>query len=330
MEQNTPNKEKKYSHLGFAEREELAILLEKGYSQREIAMALNRNPGTISREIRRNRAQIYDIPYRAIKAQEKADIRKKESHKRQRIPNRRLRRFICKYIKFGYSPEIIAFMITKKNDSWKTNYESIYQWIYIDRTDLIPFLTQGHKKRRKRGSAKGKRGPKIPNRVMIDKRPDHIQLRTRIGDWEADTIISRQSKVAIMVLVNRKARLLILKKIMQKTASLMHKAIVDSLKNFPQFVKESITYDNGTENALHELTNTILGTDSYFCHPYRSWEKGTVENLIGLVRRFYPKKIDWNNVTQWDLNKVMRYVNNRPMKCLGYQTPYEVFVALAA
>jgi IS30 family transposase len=165
---------------------------------------------------------------------------------------------------------------------------------------------------------------------MIEKGPDYINLRRGIGDWETDTIISRQSKAAVMVLANRRSRLIMLKKLDRKTALLMHKAQISSLEDLPPHVRNSITYDNGTENAFHELTNKALGTKSYFCNPYHSWEKGTVENLIGIVRRFYPKKTDWKNVTQWDLNKVARFINNRPMKCLGFKSPYQVHVALAA
>ena len=218
----------------------------------------------------------------------------------------------------------------EKNVRWKTNYESIYQWIYSEHHDLIPFLVRSQKKRRKTGSGKQKRCPKIPNRIMIDKRPEYINLRTGIGHWEIDTAISRKSKAAIMVLVERRSRYVIIKKLFAKTAYYMHKATVESLKNYSSRLRQSITYDNGTENVLHELTNKFLESDSYFCHPYHSWEKGTVENAIGIIRRFYPKKTDWNNVTQWDLNKVARFINNRPMKLLGFKTPYQAFVALAA
>jgi IS30 family transposase len=165
---------------------------------------------------------------------------------------------------------------------------------------------------------------------MIDKRPDYINLRSEIGHWEIDTAISRKSKAAIMVLVERRTRFVIIKKLLAKTAYCMHNATVKSLRNFPSRIRRSITYDNGTENTLHEYTNNVLGTESYFCNPYHSWEKGTVENVIGIIRRFYPKKTDWNNISQWDLNKVARFINNRPMKLLGFKSPYQVFVALAA
>jgi IS30 family transposase len=329
MKKNTPKSEKKYSHLSLEEREEIAIGLENGMKQGEIALRIGRPPSTISREIKRNSPPLRTVKYRANRAQMRADERKERKNRRGRIPDKRLRRFICKYLKKGYSPEIIAFKAGETEGKWKTNYETIYQWIYNDRRDLIPFLTKSHKKRRKRGSAKGKRCPKVPNRVMIEKRPDHIKLRSRIGHWEADTIISRQSKQAVMVLAERRTRFIILKKLDSKNAYSMHNSIVKSLEDLPLRLKRSITYDNGTENALHELTNKILGLKSYFCNPYHSWEKGTVENRIGIVRRFYPKKTDWKNITQWDLNKAMRFINNRPMKCLGFKSPFQVLVALA-
>jgi IS30 family transposase len=330
MENCTLKYTKKYTHLSVEEREEIAVNLEKGLNQRQIASLLGRNPSTISREIKRNSPSVRIVRYRANRAQLKADERKKQSHRRQRIPSKRLRRFICKLLRNGYSPEIIAAMAKQKNERWKTNYETIYQWIYNDRMDLIPFLTRSHKKRRKRGSGKQKRCPKVPNRTMIEHRPDYVNLRSQIGQWEIDTAISRKSKAAIMVLVERCTRYVIIKKLSAKTAICMHNATVNSLKKYPSKVRGSITYDNGTENALHELTNKVIGTKSYFCNPYHSWEKGTVENIIGIIRRFYPKKTDWMNISQWDLNKVARYINNRPMKLLGFKTPYQVFVALAS
>jgi len=329
MKNNTEKPAEKYSHLSLKEREEIAIGIEKGLKQYQIAQKIERNPSTISREIRRNNPK-KNASYRANRAQIKAEERKSQSHNKQRIPNKKLRRFIVKHlIEQGYSPEIIAVKAAEKNERWKTNYETIYQWIYNDRQDLIPYLTKSHKKRRKRKSGKQKRS-KIPNRVMIEKRPDYINFRSRIGHWEIDTAISRKSKAAIMVLVERKTRYTIIRKLQSKTAVAVHYATVKSFKALPANVRKSITYDNGLENVLHEQTNKVLNIKSYFCNPYHSWEKGTVENIIGIIRRFYPKKTDWKKVSQWDLNKVAHYINNRPMKLLGFKTPYQVFVALAA
>jgi IS30 family transposase len=309
LKKNTSKIVKKYTHLDLSEREEIAIGLEMGLTQSEIALKLQRNSSTISREIKRNKSSIGKGKYRVSWAQFQTNERKKLSHKRKRIPQKRLRQFICKWLKEGYSPEIIAHKAMEKNNRWKTNYETIYQWIYNDRKDLIPFLTKSHKKRHKRGSVKQKRCPKVPNRTMIEKRPEYVNLRSYIGHWEIDTAISRKSKAALMVLVERRTRYVIIKKLTAKTAYYMHTSTVHSLNIFPQKLRESITYDNGTENALHELTNQVLGTKSYFCNPYHSWEKGTVEHTIGIIRRFYPKQTDWKNITQWDLNKVAKFIN---------------------
>jgi IS30 family transposase len=329
MNKTNSNQGKKYSHLSIEEREEIAIALELGMKQCEIATIISRSASTVSRELKRNSSSINIVRYRANRAQLRYEKRKKENSRRKRIPNKKLKRYISKMIKKGYSPEIVAFKASNKNSRWKTNHETIYQWIYAERKDLILFLVKSHRTRYKRSNLNQKRAPKIPNRTMIEQRPECINLRSRIGDWETDTIISRQSKDAVMILANRCTRRIILKKLKNKNAYCMYKAIVKSLKGFPAWQRKSITYDNGTENTLHELTNRKLGTESYFCNPYHSWEKGTVENLIGIIRRFFPKKTDWKKVTQWDLNKVSRFINNRPMKCLGYKTPYQVHVALA-
>jgi IS30 family transposase len=329
MDKITTKTAGKYSHLCIVERKIILLGLTQGLKQYEIALQLSRSPSTISREINRNRSSIGKRLYRVSWAQYQAEERKKQSHKRERINQKKLRRFIVKCLQNGYSPEIIANMAKQENARWKINYETIYQWIYSERHDLIPFLTKSHKNRRKRGFCKQKRSIKIPNRTMIDKRLSYINLRSCIGHWEIDTAVSRQSKAAIMVLVERRTRFVIIKKLSSKTALCMHNATLKSLINFPTKLRQSITYDNGTENALHQLTNTKLKTESYFCNPYHSWEKGTVENRIGIIRQFFPKKTDWNNISQWELNKVSRYINNRPMKLLGFKTPYQVFVALA-
>jgi IS30 family transposase len=216
MKKHTLKAPKKYSHVSLDEREEIAIGLENGKRQREIALLLGRNPSTISREIKRNNPAIRNVRYRANRAQLKAEEGKVKSHKKERIPNKKIRRFICKQLKMGYSPEIIAFNVSEKNKTWKTNYETIYQWIYHDRQDLIPFLTKSHKKRRNRGCAQQKHSPKIPNRTMIEKRPEYVNRRCCIGHWEIDTAVSRQSKAAIMVLTERRTRYVIIKKLSAK------------------------------------------------------------------------------------------------------------------
>jgi IS30 family transposase len=165
---------------------------------------------------------------------------------------------------------------------------------------------------------------------MIDQRPQAIATRNDAGHWEADTAISRQSKAAIMAIVERKSRFIIVKKVKAKTAEYMHLAIVTCLTLFPHWLRKTITYDNGTENAYHEKTNKALKTKSYFCNPYHSWEKGSIENRIGIIRQYFPKKTNWALIPQNKLDSIAHKINSRPMKCLGFKSPYEVFVALRA
>jgi IS30 family transposase len=163
---------------------------------------------------------------------------------------------------------------------------------------------------------------------MIEQQPVSANNRGEAGHWETDTAVSRESKAAIMAVVERKSRFLIARKLPVKTAGYMRRALVTCLLSLPQWLRKTITYDNGTKNAGHEMTNVRLHTQSYFCNPYQSWEKGSIENRIGIIRRYFPQKTNWALITHWKLNRIIKKINSRPMKCLGYKTPYEVFIAL--
>jgi len=328
MKKTTTKQEGTYSHLTLEEREELSIGLDSGKRVTDIAQTLGRHRSTIYRERNRNNAPQNNVKYRANRAQIRSDERKFMSHQRERLKNERLRNYIENKLKEGWTPELIAGRLGIDFPGQKTNYESIYLWIYTDRHDLIEYLPRSHRKRRKRCSAKGKRIAKVPNRTMIAERPVNIAKRKEPGHWEADTAVSRQSKGAISATVERVSRFLISKKLLAKTAENMNKALIDSLKGQPKHLRKTITYDNGTENSCHEKTNKRLGTESYFCNPYHSWEKGSIENRIGMIRRFFPKKTNWALISQDKLDKVVKKINTRPMKCLGFKTPEEVFVAL--
>lgn len=328
MKESTTQQEKVYSHLAIEEREEFAIELSKGKSMMDIAKTLGRHRSTLYREKKRNGPPHNKVQYRANRAQQRSDDRKTLSHNRPRLKNDFIRGYTESKLKVGWTPELIAGRLQLKKNNEKTNYESIYLWIYTERRDLIEFLVRGHKNRRKRGSAKNKRAIKVPNRTMIDNRPAQIATRDEPGHWEADTAVSRQSKGAICAISERKTRYLIVKKMNAKTAKDMDTALVTSLEKIPKHLCLTITYDNGTENTNHDKTNETLKTKSYFCNPYHSWEKGTIENRIGIIRRVFPKKTDWGLISQEELDIVVKQINTRPMKCLGFKTPEEVFVAL--
>jgi IS30 family transposase len=232
-----------------------------------------------------------------------------------------------KRIRLGWSPELIAGRLSIEHPELSISHEAIYQWIYQDATHLIAFLVRAHRRRKHRGYSRKHKKSHIPERISIRERPAAVLKRRQIGHWETDTISCRKSYQAVQVSVERKARYAKLAKLKAKTSRAMSVALIRRLCRYPAKIRRSITYDNGPENAEHMRTNKILGTVSYFCEPFHSYERGTVENTIGLVRRFLPKKTNLAMVSQDHLTKIEYWLNNRPRKCLRFKTPAEVFKA---
>lgn len=314
-----------YRHLTKEERDLITVWKSEGRSLREIARHLGRDPGTISRELRRNAPPIYTGYYLPHKAQERATLRNRETHRRSRLKEPRIKRYVQKRIKAGWSPEITAGRWSRLHPESTISHEAIYQWIYEEARELIPFLVRAHRKRQRRGYSRKHRKSHIPSRISIRERPKRVERRQEVGHWESDTAVSRRSKVALQVSVERKTRYSKLAKLRRKTAHETSTALNRRMNRYPSKMRKTFTYDNGTENTEHERVNQVLGTRSYFCEPFHSWERGTNENTIGLVRRFLPKKTDFAKVSDKDLRKIERWLNNRPRKCLKYQTPAEVF-----
>lgn len=313
-----------YRQLSVEERDRLALLKGQGKSLREIARALNRDPSTISREVKRNSGQIYRNCYLTHRAQLRADLRKELSHERQRLADPLLRSFVRRQIRRGWSPERIAGR-WKALGRGKISYEAIYQWLYKQATDLVQYLPRAHRKRLRRHQAYRRGGTHIPSRTPISERPKYIQRRREVGHWEADTIIGCFKKSALQILVERKSRFVVLNNIGVNEAIPMRRGINRSLSRYPRQLRRSITYDNGHENCQHELVNRVLGTKSFFCEPMHSWEKGSVENAVGLVRRRLPKRTDFAMVPASRVKQVERWLNGLPRKCLGFRTAAEAF-----
>ena len=314
-----------YQHLSSHERDLLAVLRSRGHSLRQIARRLGRDPGTISRELHRNAPPIYTGYYLAHKAHQRSEERNCRSRTRQRLKTARLRRYVANRLRHGWSPELIAGRLRLRGTGPAISHEAIYQWLYADARHLIPCLVRAHRRRKPRGYSRRHTRSHIPARVSIRQRPARVGARRERGHWETDTMISRCSAAALQVTVERTARYARLAKLPAKEARAMSVALTRRLSRYPTGWRRSLTYDNGSENTEHERTNRVLGTRSYFCEPYHSWERGTVENTIGLVRRFFPKRTDLAQVSKSRVQSVERWLNHRPRKCLGFKTPAEVF-----
>ena len=321
--------EKNYEQLSSDERDKIAIYQAHGYNQSDIGRMLHRNRSTISRELKRNQSST-SKEYLPHRAQKKSQKRLRQSRKKERMRDPKIRDYVDIKLKEGWSPELIAGRLTQDDPGLTISHETIYQYIYEQEPELITYLVRSHKKRRKRSAGVKPVKVIIPRRVFIDERPEEINNRTEIGHWEADTVVSGQSKKSLAVLFERATRYLKIEKIKNKQADVFASAVIKRLNQCPEYLRHSITYDNGTENVEHEKINDTLKTDSYFCHPYHSWEKGGIENSIGLIRRFFPKKTNFAMITSDTIDRVESLLNNRPRKCLNFHTPSEAFSSAVA
>jgi IS30 family transposase len=320
---------KKYNHLSEEERNEIVVMLSRGKSIGDIGKAMGRSKSSISREVKRNSGR---VRYRANRAQKRAQEREKGSHKKNSLKSYALKKYVEeKMSKLRWSPEIISGILKKQSELPQISHEAIYQWIYREKRYLINYLIRSGKegKNYQRGSNHRANRVIIPDRTPIAERPQEINDRTVAGHWETDLIVG-SGKSALKVCVERKTRMTKIRKVKNKTAQQSNKALQEMLSSLPKNAIRSITYDNGTENAAHGQLNKILQTASYFCLPYHSWQKGSVENTNGIIRWFLPKKTNFDNVSKDEIATIESWLNDRPRKCLNYLSPKEVFCSFVA
>jgi IS30 family transposase len=289
-----------------------------GHLPSEIATSLGVHKSTISREIRRNQGK---RGYRPKQAHQKALARHKKGIARISHSGWDL---IGRLIVLDWSPEQISLYLNEE-PLLQVSHEWIYQYIYQDKRmggKLWKHL-RGQKKRRKRYGSYEKRD-QIPDRVWIDERPAEVAERQRLGDWEADTIISQGKQQAIVTLTERKSRLTLLKKVNDRTAKTVTQAMIDLLQPFAAQTL-TITCDNVKEFTEHLEIAKALQADVYFAHPQSACERGSNENANGVVRQYFPKGTNFSNLTNEDIIRVEMRLNHRPRKCLGFSSPYMVF-----
>ena len=278
---------KNYRRFEYEDRCQLHALVKRGLAQEDIAAALGFSQGTISREFRRNRGK---RGYRFKQAQNKTACRQRVVRRRARKLTTALRRKIeCKLRQERWSPEQISGWLKTEHDV-SLSHERIYRMIWQDKRDggdLWRCLRRRGKRYNKRSGQNAGRGL-IPNKIDISERPAIVDRKTRLGDWEGDTVVSAGHRGGLLTHVERKSMLTKIAKLPRATAKATHKATVRHLKPLRRFVA-TITYDNGKEFAGHQQTAKALRADVYFATPYHAWERGLNENTNGLIRDFFPK-----------------------------------------
>lgn len=313
-----------YKQLTESERYQIYALLKAGHTQKEISDVLGRNPSTICRELKRNKGL---KGYRPAQAHRLFKTRQSEAIKAFKITDE-IWDWVVTLIQQELSPQqVVDYLKRHKNIS--LHHETIYQLIYLEKAhggELYQNLRIARKTHRKRYGHYDQRG-RIKNRVCIDNRPEVVEAKERIGDWEGDTIMGKGRKSALLTMVERKTLYTVIVRLNGKHADLLAAAAVKHMKSLKEKVT-TITFDNGLEFAAHETIAKGLNADIYFAHPYASWERGINENTNGLVRQYFPKGTDFNKVTDKQIKHVMDRLNNRPRKTRGCRSPNELFNGL--
>jgi len=312
-----------YKQLNQAQRYQIEILKKAGKNQKEIAALLGVSESTISRELTRNQGK---KGYRPKQAQIKADNRKKQAVKALKMTPTLILLIEAKIL-LDWSPEQVSGQLGNELGIL-ISHERIYQHIWADKRHggtLYTHLRQCHKQRKKKYGSKDKRG-QIRNRVSIDERPAIVAEKTRIGDWEIDTVIGQNHQGALVTIVDRVSKFTLIKKVDSKHAEVVTAATITLLQ--PYLDKTlTITADNGKEFAGHETLKEQLSANVYFAHPYCSWERGLNENTNGLIRQYFTKGSSFENITDDEVEAVMNKLNHRPRKTLKFKTPHTVFFA---
>lgn len=307
------------------ERDEIAILLAAKTSLRSIAKQLGRSVSSISEEVKRNSR---NGQYTALLAQELSEERNTASRKTNPLKSRVIYAYVYEKLRSGWSPEQIAGRLKRDNGNKQVIcHETIYRYIYSKEgreKQLREYLVRQHYRRRKWHTRQlYRRG--IANRTNIRLRPKEVETRETFGHWETDVVEGKAHHRGIQTLLERKTRFFQAKLLERIDSEYGVKAQRDVLITFPEQARKTVTMDNGKENYNHHKLTRWLGVQTYFCDPYCAWQKGANENHNGILRRYIPKKADLTDLTQEDLDAIIEEINQRPRKCLSYETPEEAF-----
>lgn len=325
---------KNFSQLSPEQRYQLQVLVKTALTQTVMASMLGVDKSTVSRELRRNshwNPTANSREYMALQAQQKTQYRHRCKPKKIRFSQQMKQRIADRMKTDRLSPELI--WAQARCEGWPmVSHETIYTWLWnmkhSGRCSDRPFkklyrYLKHARRRRSRANLRDNRG-RIKGRVCIDKRPAVVDKRKRIGDFEVDLMMGKNHQSALLVMTDRATIKTHLKKVKGKNSKQIANKITSTLRQHQPYLK-TITFDNDQAFALHYKIAKSLLAKTFFTHPYTSQDKGTVENRIGVIRRFYPKKTDFNLITHHDIKRVENKINNRPVRKFNYLTPNQLF-----
>ena len=311
-----------HKHIGPEDWPVIARMLRAGFTGSEIARTLGKDPSAVNRHVKQNGGRDgYDV----------REVRRRKHHQRIaamesiRVLKGALLRTVVSLLKEHYSPEQIAGTLALKGQSIVAS--TIYRYIKERAPHLKKFLrSQKGRYRRKRGTKIREKQRELAKKRRIDERPQVIERRSRLGDWEGDTMLGRDKRVRIVTVVDRRSGYLLAYLLPKHNAELLTKLAVQKLKRLPKEKRQTLTLDNGTEFSDWERLEKQTGMTIYFAYPYHSWERGTNENTNGLLRQYFPKSMDFNLITPLELADVVKRLNDRPRKRLKFKSPRQLFM----
>lgn len=323
-----------HTQLSVEEREEIQHGLWRKESVRSIARRLGRSHSSIVREINRNRPP-HRRQYTSRLAEERALEKRRSRGRNDRLKNDQIRQYVVAHLKGGWSPEQVSALVSLEQIG-SISHEAIYQYVYaqVHREgwgllrphceDLRMYLRHKRKRRQKHGFRRSQRVLR-PRGTSIDERPRVVDLRTRVGDWEGDTVESKDHRPGVNTLLERRTGLFLITKVKDKTAQATITAVESRMTAVPQELKHTLTLDNGPENSDWHTLEERTGLKTYFAHSYSSHERGANENANGLLREYFPKGTDFSTIPDDEIARVEYLLNTRPRKRLGWKTPLAVW-----
>jgi IS30 family transposase len=317
-----------YTQISLEERCAIARLHEDGQSLRQIAAALDRSASTISRELNRNAGNT--VGYRPAYAEQQAKARRWTGSRLER--DAVLRAAVLDRLAKGWSPEQVAGRLARESGRKLVSHETIYRFLYaqIRRTKDYRwrlYLPRAKSKRGWRGRRGGSPARFIQDRAPLAQRPAAAADRAEPGHWEADLMLFARYGQAILAAHERSSRLVVLTRQPNKAAAPTAQNLIAWLKPLPKRLRQTISFDNGTEFALHTRLRNQIGIRTFFCDTHSPWQKGGIENAIGRLRRTLPRKTDLATLDPNTLDNLVAAYNNTPRKCLGFKTPAEAFLS---